>query len=217
MLDLGAKHIWTWLTAAWDSMADLADQIDDLICSFEGGGDNTMDTIAMYLFIWMLFGLLVLGIGRYVYSNFISRKQVKPPVVDVVKPVEPKIIPSSVNKDLKLSSAPLSSPVRTVPASPQVRRRLGSKSGRTTPTLTRSRSLQSLSVPTATGPEAESVRWVNQLFQWLYSDMMVVNELLNVWIVALNETMKPSVAEVSCLFFFSSSVFIVFVNQIYLL
>lgn len=178
-------------------MADLADKIDDLICSFEGGGDNTMDTIAMYLFIWMLFGLLVLGIGRYVYSNFISVKQIKPPVVDsaVSKVVEPKIVPSAVNKDLKLSSAPLTSPNRTVPATPPVRRRLGSKSGRSTPTLSRSRSLQSLSIPTATGPEAESVRWVNQIFLWLYSDMMVVNELLNVWITALNETMKPSVTE----------------------
>uniref|UniRef100_A0A8D9EYW3 C2 domain-containing protein 2 n=2 Tax=Cacopsylla melanoneura TaxID=428564 RepID=A0A8D9EYW3_9HEMI len=198
MLAFDAKHIWAWLTAAWDSMADLADKIDDLICSFEGGGDNTMDTIAMYLFIWMLFGLLVLGIGRYVYSNFISSKQTKPPTISdsaVNKVVEPKIIPSAVNKDLKLSSAPLSSPNRTVPATPPVRRRLNSKSGRTTPTLTRSRSLQSLSIPTATGPETESVRWVNQIFSWLYSDMMVVNELLNVWITALNETMKTSVAE----------------------
>ncbi|KAI5705432.1 hypothetical protein M8J75_014982 [Diaphorina citri] len=197
MLDVIPKHIWNWLSAGWDSMADLADKIDDLICSFEGGGDNTMDTIAMYLFIWMLFGLVVLGIGRYVYSNFISVKQIKPPAVDSVvnKVVEPKIVPSAVNKDIKLSSAPLTSPNRTVPATPPVRRRLGSKSGRTTPTLTRSRSLQSLSIPTATGPEAESVRWVNQVFLWLYSDMMVVNELLNVWITALNETMKPSVTE----------------------
>lgn len=55
----------------WGNMADLAERVDDLICSFDSAGDTTMDTLSMLIFGWMLFGLMVLCVGKYVYNRFV--------------------------------------------------------------------------------------------------------------------------------------------------
>lgn len=52
-------------------MADLAERVDDLICSFDSTGETTMDTLSMLIFGWMLFGLVVLCVGKYVYNRFV--------------------------------------------------------------------------------------------------------------------------------------------------
>lgn len=52
-------------------MADLAERVDDLICSFDSAGETTMDTLSMLIFGWMLFGLVVLCVGKYVYNRFV--------------------------------------------------------------------------------------------------------------------------------------------------
>ncbi|OAD60732.1 C2 domain-containing protein 2 [Eufriesea mexicana] len=62
---------WTWLAERWGNMADLAERVDDLICSFDSAGDTTMDTLSMLIFGWMLFGLVVLCVGKYVYNRFV--------------------------------------------------------------------------------------------------------------------------------------------------
>ncbi|XP_057324078.1 uncharacterized protein LOC130666812 isoform X2 [Microplitis mediator] len=65
------ESTWTWLAERWGNMADLAERVDDLICSFDSSGDTTMDTLSMLIFGWMLFGLIVLCIGKYIYNNFV--------------------------------------------------------------------------------------------------------------------------------------------------
>lgn len=62
---------WTWLTERWVNMADLAERVDDLICTFDTTDDFTMDTLSMLIFGWMLFGLIVLCVGKYIYNRFI--------------------------------------------------------------------------------------------------------------------------------------------------
>ncbi|XP_072760886.1 uncharacterized protein [Anoplolepis gracilipes] len=62
---------WTWLAERWGNMADLAERVDDLICSFDSTGETTMDTLSMLIFGWMLFGLVVLCVGKYVYNRFV--------------------------------------------------------------------------------------------------------------------------------------------------
>ncbi|XP_063991248.1 uncharacterized protein LOC135169830 isoform X5 [Diachasmimorpha longicaudata] len=62
---------WTWLAERWGNMADLAERVDDLICSFDSSGDTTMDTLSMLIFGWMLFGLIVLCVGKYIYNRFV--------------------------------------------------------------------------------------------------------------------------------------------------
>nr|XP_018900923.1 PREDICTED: uncharacterized protein LOC109032994 isoform X3 [Bemisia tabaci] len=189
-------------------MADLADKIDDLICSFDGAADTTMDTIAMYLFGWMVFSLFVLAIGKYIYGNFVSAKESKSgsvvteTVISSSLAAEPLIKPSLlIPKEKKASTpAPVSNAPSTggkyVPPTPPTRKRLGSKSGRNSvPPLARPKSASNLLPPVALGPDSESVKWVNELFLWLYSDFPAVQELLTDWIFSLNEFMKKSVEE----------------------
>ncbi|XP_058796854.1 uncharacterized protein LOC131667450 isoform X2 [Phymastichus coffea] len=64
---------WTWLAGGWANMADLAERVDDLICSFEPSADATMDTLSMLIFGWMLLGLLVLCVGKFVYNKLYQR------------------------------------------------------------------------------------------------------------------------------------------------
>nr|CAD7427646.1 unnamed protein product [Timema monikensis] len=200
MADLILKPIWNWLSGGWSNMADLADRIDDLICSFEGGGETTMDTVAMLIFGWMIFGLCVLGIGRYIYSRFITAAEVKEkssvvepaakPVAATAVSVDAPVAPA-VSKEAPRSGAAPRSSGGVVPPTPPIRRRITAKKT-TAPSPSRSIVYPP---PLATGPESESVHWVNEVFYWLYSDLVVVNEILNVWLQSLNEFTQKSVAE----------------------
>lgn len=57
-------------------MADLAERVDDLICSFDSSADTTMDTLSMLIFGWMLFGLVVLCVGKFIYNRFVLLQEV---------------------------------------------------------------------------------------------------------------------------------------------
>ena len=43
--------------------------------------------------------------------------------------------------------------------------------------------------------------WTSQVFRWLYSDLVIVNELLNTWVQALNDNLKNSEETVSQIVF----------------
>lgn len=49
---------------------DLADQIDDYICSFEGIGDLTMDSLAMFIFIWAVLALFLVWLCKFLYNKY---------------------------------------------------------------------------------------------------------------------------------------------------
>lgn len=54
-------------------MADLAERVDDLICSFDSSADATMDTLSMLIFGWMLLGLVILCVGKFIYNRVHQR------------------------------------------------------------------------------------------------------------------------------------------------
>lgn len=54
-------------------MSDLADQIDDYICTFEGVGDLTMDTLAMFIFGWAVLVLFLLWLCKFLYNKYIKK------------------------------------------------------------------------------------------------------------------------------------------------
>jgi hypothetical protein len=191
-------------------MADLAERVDDLICTFEGGGETTMDTVAMLIFGWMVFGLFALAIGKYIYQRFVGGlpEDAKPVIEDisavtipsvsvedgaiVVKPVPPTPPVRRRTAPKKVSPGPAPSPGR--PASGNIHKsssfnsQLNHHSRHGTPLI---------NSPVATGPDTDSVRWVNRVFQWLYCDLTAVQDVINTWILALNDFTKKSVTEVS--------------------
>lgn len=254
-------------------MADLAERVDDLICSFDSAGETTMDTLSMLIFGWMLFGLVVLCVGKYVYNRF---------VLNELAPGASSSSSAQLGKDSHVhhgesggvlsgtvgklfdrsksasppSSAPSTSVVRVgtlagaggtagggtagaggtasaasagggaggggggsgsvggvgagasagvrspspggyVPPTPPVRKRLIRKTSGAL--VSPSRSSRALHLPTATGPDAEAVRWVNELIVWLHYDLVILNELLATWVVSLNDFTASSTDEVRSL------------------
>lgn len=47
------------------------------------------------------------------------------------------------------------------------------------------------------GPDETTVTWTSQVFKWLYSDLVIVNDLLYGWIQGINAGLKASSEEVS--------------------
>lgn len=187
-------------------MADLADKIDDLICSFEGGGDSTMDTVAMLVFGWTVLALFGLAIAKYVYARFIRKVPV--PVTSETKPAtETGAAVKTPETDVKPETkavAPVAAAAKPtvlaarsggkyVPPTPPLRKRLTAKKGPSPSPNSRQ------TPPTASGPDAEAVRWTNALLSWIYTDPDALNELVTIWIHNLNEIAKKSVEEVSFL------------------
>ncbi|XP_026824984.1 uncharacterized protein LOC105285796 isoform X2 [Ooceraea biroi] len=244
---------WTWLAERWGNMADLAERVDDLICSFDSAGETTMDTLSMLIFGWMLFGLVVLCVGKYVYNRFVlnelaasSSSQLGKDghvhhgesvvitstaagttgfgrLFDKSKSVSPSSTSSSsLTKAATggaggggttnatsggsisagggggggagaVAGARAPSPGGYVPPTPPVRKRLTRKTSGAL--VSPSRSSRALHLPTATGADAEAVRWVNELIVWLHYDLVILNELLAVWVASLNDFTAGSTDE----------------------
>jgi len=175
-------------------MGDLADTIDDLICSFESDGSKTMDTLIMYLFCWALVGFAALAVGKFAYSRaalYAGRKSA------AASGQEPDAAGAAAG-DRKPSQL---NHHRAVPPTPPVaRKRLGSKTGRTSAAVAgvaaglsavpaaaaASKAFSSEQQqaahhlhhhhpqhqrrppPAATGNDQDAVRWTNDVFKWLY-------------------------------------------------
>jgi hypothetical protein len=54
---------------------DLADQVEDYICTFEAIGDLEMDSLIMFVFIWALSVLILLWLGKFLYQKYLAKKQ----------------------------------------------------------------------------------------------------------------------------------------------
>ncbi|XP_050555679.1 phospholipid transfer protein C2CD2L isoform X15 [Spodoptera frugiperda] len=190
-----------WWEAPWKTMADLAEAVDDLICSFDYM-DTAMDNLVMLIFIWILFSIVLLGIAKWAYSRFANKvaevDTKQKATVEEVKKTSNEIINSAdsvlvTSAKVKSASFKPAKPTGFVPATPPNKRRLGRMSpGPEQLTLKKH---QSIIVPTCTGPDPPSVQWVNDLLTWLYNDLVIVNELVQQWIVSMNEFSKKSVEE----------------------
>lgn len=204
MVELILNQIWSRLAQGWSNMADLADSIDDLICSFEGGGETTMDTVAMLIFGWMVFGLFVLAIGRYIYGRYMggTPTEAKPVIEDISSVIIPSVSVSPEDGSVIVKAVP-------VPPTPPVRRRVtkkvspgpapghvGTRPLQASATSPTGRPASLIYAPQATGSDIESVKWVNRVFQWLYSDLGAVGDVVSAWVQALNDFTKKAVAEV---------------------
>lgn len=193
-----------WWQTPWTTMADLAEAVDDLICSFDYM-DTAMDNLVMLVFIWILFSIVLLGIAKWAYGRFGTKpaeeKTEKPKTIDEPKKTTNEIIASAdsvlaTSAKIKSGTFKPSKPSSFVPATPPAtRKRIGRMSpGPEQLTLKKH---QSIIVPSCTGADAASVQWVNDVLTWLYNDLVIVNELVQQWIVSMNEFSKKSVEEVS--------------------
>ncbi|XP_060808010.1 uncharacterized protein LOC106142156 [Amyelois transitella] len=198
------KDAASWWETPWKTMADLAEAVDDLICSFDYM-DTAMDNLVMLVFIWILFSIVLLGIAKWAYGRFgkktadVEAKAAKAteekklsPANEIVSSADSVLATSAKVKSGTFLSKP-PKPSGYVPATPPNKRRLGRMSPG--PEQLNLKKHTSIVIPTCTGPDAPSVQWVNDLLTWLYNDLVIVNELVQRWIVSMNEFSKKSVEE----------------------
>ncbi|KAL9916528.1 uncharacterized protein ACN2A1_002748 isoform 13-T15 [Glossina fuscipes fuscipes] len=199
---------------------DLADQIDDYICSFEGLGDITMDSLAIFIFLWAVLALFSLWLCKYLYQKYSKEKEAAgattPSRQSSVGPgtgkaektrlSEPREIQASKTdmRELMLSKptaaagavgAGAARSVKTptgAAGATSIRRRMVRQSS-TGPENIKRRYVPPPS--NVVGPETSSVTWTSHVFRWLYSDLVIVNELLMSWVIALNDTLRKTTDE----------------------
>lgn len=81
---------------------DLADQIDDYICTIDGVGDLTMDTLAMVLFGWAVVALFLVWLAKFLYGKYAAKKKSAPAgsvVTSDVKVVKGSVLGTSATTD----------------------------------------------------------------------------------------------------------------------
>lgn len=136
-------------------MSDLADQIDDYICTFEGVGDLTMDTLAMLIFGWAVLALFLLWLCKFLYYKYVKKVNINDPSKYGISPSEklrksePKEISASKDiKGLDLAAKPVQRSGSS--SNSAVRKRLSRKS----PGPELRKTLRSIPPPTnVVGPE----------------------------------------------------------------
>lgn len=78
---------------------DLADQIDDYICTFEGLGDITMDSLAMFIFIWAVLALFLVWLCKFLYQKYMLKD--KPP--SAASSRQSSVAPGGIKTEKRLS------------------------------------------------------------------------------------------------------------------
>uniref|UniRef100_A0A182IJY2 Phorbol-ester/DAG-type domain-containing protein n=1 Tax=Anopheles atroparvus TaxID=41427 RepID=A0A182IJY2_ANOAO len=216
---------------------DLADQIDDYICVFEGAGDLTMDTFVMLLFALIVVVISLVFVTKLIYDKYVLRAGVtgagataetgstasgssgvtaggvpsvpSPAVAGGPRLSEPKEVLTS-KKDAILSQ------VRNggggggarigggfgggmggsmgggVGGATIARKRISRKSPG--PELTQKK--RPIIPPSnINGTDPQITQWATHLFRWLYSDLVVVNKLLQDWVSSVNTALLTHVEQ----------------------
>ncbi|XP_055621676.1 uncharacterized protein LOC129765401 isoform X7 [Toxorhynchites rutilus septentrionalis] len=210
---------------------DLADQIDDYICVFEGAGDLTMDTFVMILFALIIVVIALVFLSKLLYDKYVKKSSVTADSAATTGAAGAATAGSAlllggigggaaVSKDGAVVGARLSEPKEVLASKKDILlaqakngalgggARVGGgsggaafaqKSGVGGATIARKRISRKSPGPELTqkkrtiippsninGSDMQSVQWAIHLFRWLYSDLVVVNKLLQDWIGTVN-------------------------------
>lgn len=200
------------------AIEDLADQVDDYICTFEGLGDLVMDSLAMFVFIWSLCVLFLIWLGKFLYHKYVKKTQGSP-ITDQatqnlvkqasvvsnvpIRKSEPKEMHGINGAGIRSGSAGGGGgfagggigggggkPMRadTPLGGPAAVRKRLTRRSPGPEIKQRHRHVQ---IPqNIMGQDAQSTTWVTKTFRWLYSDLTIINELLHTWTVAINDFIK---------------------------
>nr|XP_019933407.2 uncharacterized protein LOC109623319 isoform X6 [Aedes albopictus] len=227
---------------------DLADQIDDYICVFEGAGDLTMDTFVMLLFALIVVVIALVFLSKLLYDKYVKKGTVSAdgattaatatgasttvssiggagallPGVAAAREgsrlSEPKEVLASKKEALlaQARNGALGGGARVGGGfggagiggggGPKggfggggggggtaiLRKRISRKSPG--PELTQKKRTV-LPPSNINGSDMQSVQWAIHLFRWLYSDLVVVNKLLQDWVGTVNTALLSYVEQ----------------------
>lgn len=180
----------------------MADRLDDLICTFHPGA-GAMETLAILLLGWIIFGVILTIVGKLVYSRLLldapteaqSLNSTAPPIATPVAPTSTeKSTISNTERFIKtLKANPPPAPPPKVPRS---------KSASRQSSVERSTNSHHPEVPNVTGSNADCVKWVTNCFSFIYTQPHILAELTASWKDSLNSQTKQSEADVSNFLYF---------------
>lgn len=169
----------------------MADRLDDLICTFHPGA-GAMETLAILLLGWIIFGSILTIVGKLVYSRLLidppkethALNSTAPPVSAVASHPTPVEKPNITNTERFINTLKSNPP----PALPKVTR---SKS------VSREKSVDHHpDVPSVTGSNADCVKWITSCLCFLYGKSHILNDLNSSWKESLNNQTKQAEIEV---------------------
>uniref|UniRef100_A0A4Y0BF13 C2 domain-containing protein n=1 Tax=Anopheles funestus TaxID=62324 RepID=A0A4Y0BF13_ANOFN len=212
---------------------DLADQIDDYICVFEGAGDLTMDTFVMLLFALIVVVISLVFATKLIYDKYVLRNgatasgtadggTVPIPAGTATGGVSP-VVATGVTAGTRVSE-PKEVLTKKDAILSQVRNGGsggmggGARSGggfgggamgaATGPMIARKRISRMSPGPELSqkkrpvippsninGTDPQITQWAVHLFRWLYSDLVVVNKLLQDWVSTVNTALLTHVEQ----------------------
>lgn len=230
---------------------DLADQIDDYICVFEGAGDLTMDTFVMLLFALIVVVIALVFLSKLLYDKYVKKGSVS---ADGTAATAAAVTGTTTAAGLSASvvgigggallpggaasreGSRLSEPKEVLASKKEallaqarngalgggarvgggfggagiggggpkggiggggggtaiLRKRISRKSPG--PELTQKKRTV-LPPSNINGSDMQSVQWAIHLFRWLYSDLVVVNKLLQDWVGTVNTALLSYVEQ----------------------
>ncbi|XP_058174330.1 uncharacterized protein LOC131289140 isoform X3 [Anopheles ziemanni] len=216
---------------------DLADQIDDYICVFEGAGDLTMDTFVMLLFALIVVVISLVFVTKLIYDKYVLRKgvtgssgvaadagSVAGGVGVGISGATSGAVSSGASAAAVAGGTRVSEPKEVLTSKKdailsQVRNgggggggaRMGGGFGGGTgggATIARKRISRMSPGPELTqkkrpvippsninGTDPQITQWAVHLFRWLYSDLVVVNKLLQDWVSSVNTALLTHVEQ----------------------
>ena len=171
----------------------MADRLDDLICTFHPGS-STMETLAILLLGWIIFGTILTIVGKFVYSRLLFDG-----------PVNETTTLNSTTPPLPAAVPPLPVEKTNISNTERFINTLKSNPPPALPKLTRSKSGSSKSVdqphyhaevPSVTGSNSDCVKWVTNCLSYTYTRTQILLDLNNSWKESLNIHIKHAEIEV---------------------
>ena len=189
-------------TMGWD----MADRLDDLICTFHPGA-SAMETLAILLLGWIIFGAVLTLVGRFLYSKLLDVPKealdpsATPPPLSL--PATTKDAKSAISNKERFINDLKTKPPPTLPKVARSRSSSTTRSVERVSQIPEANGSPTSGFPIITGSNADCVNWVTGALSWLFKHPPVQNDLIELWKDKLNALTKISEVEVSPLVFYA--------------
>lgn len=165
-----------------------------------------METLAILLLGWIIFGTVLTIVGRFLYSKLadIPKESGSPP--PVLAPTSPVLAaPVTVDKPVVSNTERFITTLKNNPPPPVPkagRTRSNSQSRSINRQSSTDAALANAAVPAVTGSNSDCVKWITGCLSWFYTRPDILAEVSSLWKNSLNAHTKSSEIEASHSFSF---------------
>ncbi|XP_057372769.1 uncharacterized protein LOC130693609 [Daphnia carinata] len=166
----------------------MADRLDDLICTFHPGA-GAMETLAILLLGWIIFGTILTIVGKFVYSRLLLDPPKETHALNsTIPPLSAAVVSAPVEKPNISNTERFINTLKSHPP-PALPKLVRSKS------VSKSEADQHPDVPSVTGSNSDCVKWVTSCLSFVYTRPQVLSDLNTSWKESINNHTKQSEIE----------------------